>query len=794
MTEVVASQGKHNSTFQGRFEPLPIALLAVCLVVNAMQPVEVLANDQPPSSLSQLDHETSNKQAKEASKAVEEKVTHSSVKSEPTVTFAPARPLTSAGVPIVLSKHAAPRLVDWNNDGVLDLLVACGDGSVWLFLQGSGKNRTDFLPGAPLAAAGENVQLGNGFSGACFADLNGDGKNDLVVCGADHCPRYYANTGKPESPKLKSPVVVRAARGRFVLPETVQGRFDIADWDQDGLLDLITGDYDGRLTWYRNTGSKTLPAFGATGVVFRRNGVAIHEPYNVHPRVFDFNLDGLPDLSYGMNWGFVKMQVNPGEPGVTNFPREIFLKDVNGAQLNIRELIQDDTIPEFADLTGDGVVDLVSGGMNGKLLFMEGVSYRQLLDQIEVMMTSHQSDLATFLRDNAAFREKLIGLHHGLRNLTYLPLQDRQVIRDWYRDHIARFPQYLRKQELDTAIDACLPYLAAQVWINLFESMPDSASHRRETAASCGFSGLHVELLVDLGLFYIENSRSSVRSQQALYDLAKAIPPELQIVEVVTQDDFLRPPKGRSLRIESRAGVNLFAQVGESSEGFPADATPTLIDGFCVVVAHELNHNIEHAAGRIYPWFWQRKFELLEQAAPPDVVFRDRKKAGLGFDLNATQARFRAKGLWDGNSANWTETYQRYWTSGGGAGFERHWLRDNLSFCIENPQEAFATLANQYFNSSRTMLELAEKRWRQGDPSGLNQVLFFAEVYSLGKSETIFYRIDTAAYVDHKRIPIERDEYGHIRSLLLPDVRYDFTLDEQGNVLDCRTSQAKSPD
>ena len=38
----------------------------------------------------------------------------------PTLTFESALPLTAGGVAINLGNHAAPRLVDWNNDSVLD--------------------------------------------------------------------------------------------------------------------------------------------------------------------------------------------------------------------------------------------------------------------------------------------------------------------------------------------------------------------------------------------------------------------------------------------------------------------------------------------------------------------------------------------------------------------------------------------------------------------------------------------------------------------------------------------------
>jgi hypothetical protein len=64
-----------------------------------------------------------------------------------------------------------------------------------------------------------------------------------------------------------------------------------------------------------------------------------------------------------------------------------------------------------------------------------------------------------------------------------------------------------------------------------------AASLEKERA---GFTGIHTDLLADLGILYIKNSLSTAASQKALYDIASSIPPTLQIVERVTQDDFLQ--------------------------------------------------------------------------------------------------------------------------------------------------------------------------------------------------------------------------------------------------------------
>jgi len=720
-----------------------------------------------------------------------------SLAATPTLTFETAQPLTAGGVAINLGNHAAPRLVDWNNDGVLDLLVAGGDGTIWLFRQDQPANSTNFLAGVKVAASGSDIRVGTGYTGACFADLDGDGKRDLIAVGNDNRVRYYPNTATLAAPVFTGFTIVPGSSGEFVVPSNVGGRIDIADWDGDGNLDLLTGDFDGYITWYRNTGTAAVPVFGAPGIRLKRNGTTIQDAYNTHPRVYDFNQDGVLDLAYGINWGFFKVLLTTEGLAATNFPSESRLSDTNGADLNIRSLNGDDSCPDFADLTGDGVLDVISGGVNGKLFFMRGVSYTTLFQSIEAIMAAHTTDLGSALNASSSLRDTLFGLHRSLRNLTINLLQtsDRQAVRDWYVAHIARYPQYLKKVKLSPTTDAYVPYLAGQVWVNLFESMPDTPAQRLATSNAAGFTGTYKNLLIDLGILYIDNSTSNNKSRLALYNIAASIPPALQIVEMVTQIDFLKTSTGGSMNIESRKGCNVGSQVGNYYEGFPlGEGLPaTWIDGFCVLVSHELNHNVEVAAGTLYPWYYDRKYTLLEQASPPDLIFKDHNTLGFGLDLPATQANFLSHGYWDGVAANWTAAYDAYWATGPGAGYDRRWLRDNLKFCLDAPQEAFATLSNQYFCSSEVMLQLAIARWQQGIPDGINQFLFFADVYALGSNQTYFYRIDTAALVTRTTVRLQRDASGRIHGLTTASAHYDFLLDSGGKVLDFRQTAATTP-
>ena len=93
------------------------------------------------------------------------------------------------------------------------------------------------------------------------------------------------------------------------------------DWDDDGDLDLIQGTYDeGKLYLRINEGSATEPAFALTNSLIKVG----EEPMVIkggvsNPRVADWNGDGLFDIVCGAITGGVFVFENSGTPGSPRF-------------------------------------------------------------------------------------------------------------------------------------------------------------------------------------------------------------------------------------------------------------------------------------------------------------------------------------------------------------------------------------------------------------------------------------------------------------------------------------------
>jgi hypothetical protein len=147
-----------------------------------------------------------------------------------------------------------PALVDWDDDGDLDLLVGGFDGTIHVFLN-VGTRRAPQFTGTnfTVQADGKALKIPGGHAAPVVVDWDRDGRWD-IVCGSGFGSVYfYRNIGTRSNPKFAAPVtLVGEHRGsgydefREIGQDAIPGiRSQIAaiDYDRDGHVDLLLGDF-----------------------------------------------------------------------------------------------------------------------------------------------------------------------------------------------------------------------------------------------------------------------------------------------------------------------------------------------------------------------------------------------------------------------------------------------------------------------------------------------------------------------------------------------------------------------
>jgi len=155
---------------------------------------------------------------------------------------------------------ASPCVVDWNGDGRLDLLMGCGGGVLYLYLNEGTKGQPIFGP--PIKINDGKLDVGSE-SSPDMADLNGDGKKDLILGNDDGEIFIFMNQGKDENPQFDN------AGAKILLRFNEEASPRLIDWNRSGLMDLIVVDKYGEVTLCPNKGKRKAAAFTEKRILMR---------------------------------------------------------------------------------------------------------------------------------------------------------------------------------------------------------------------------------------------------------------------------------------------------------------------------------------------------------------------------------------------------------------------------------------------------------------------------------------------------------------------------------------------
>jgi len=222
-----------------------------------------------------------------------------------------------AFVPITCCIGFIPRFVDINSDGFDDVISGSYPGEIYLFM---GLGNGQFDKSVIINDSDGNVLNVAHSAAAEPFDYDDDGDLDLIISTRMNGTFLSINIGSKTKPDFSKAVEINLQKYDYVYKPLKEPRKSHvshvfpADWDNDGLFDLVCGTEEGNLVWYKNTGTRKEPEFNTATTLFSTtSGFDNVEGGEIMPIggrvtvfVCDYNLDGKKDLLLGVFYSAYK--------------------------------------------------------------------------------------------------------------------------------------------------------------------------------------------------------------------------------------------------------------------------------------------------------------------------------------------------------------------------------------------------------------------------------------------------------------------------------------------------------
>ncbi|MCD6067859.1 MAG: repeat protein [Bacteroidetes bacterium] len=266
---------------------------------------------------------------------------------------------------------AFPTTLDYDSDGDMDLLV--GNFGYYIpvstystklaLLENTGTaSNPKFNLVNPDYAGLSSLNLRN--LAPATGDLDGDGDMDLIVGDANGRMTYYKNTapiGSPANFVFESDFSTGILAGMDVGLNAYPQIFDV---NNDGLKDLLVGEYEGWLNYYENRGTVTVPQFNPVVSHFGNVHTVVPGYFEGQSAPCMVRENGVTRVLVGSERGYIYRFGNIDGNLAGNFS----LMDT--IYCGIRE--GENVAPHLFDFDNDGLKDMVLGNYSGGLAYFKG--------------------------------------------------------------------------------------------------------------------------------------------------------------------------------------------------------------------------------------------------------------------------------------------------------------------------------------------------------------------------------------------------------------------------------------